>query len=336
MNTNQISLMNLFEVGAHRGNRRSKLNPRLKNRVYAYSKGLCLIDLAKTSESINLNSEFLKNLGAKRKQILVVGTSKHLSPLVKEISAQFDAAMPYVNNRWLGGTLTNWSTIRKTLKNKDKYEKIIAKKEFFDSLSRNEQLNIERELEKLRLIFDGLIDLKSNKPGAVLVLNADENAVAIKEAEVLGIPVITVTNTSTVFLPSTENSVICLNTNSIKAVKLVIDSLVSSYNEGLKDAPAVVIAPKPIVNNYDKSGERTFVRKPYQKYTPRDGVDTSTTGANGEKPAKTTGYQGKNFNADYKPNYANRTGAYTSKFGQSKSFEATKPTDASAKSKTNE
>jgi small subunit ribosomal protein S2 len=241
MNTNQISLMSLFQVGAHRGNRKSKLNPRLRSKVYGFSKGLCQIDLAQTNTAIENSIETLKRLGSKKRQVLLVGTSKHVSPLVQGVSTTFTLPMPYVNNRWLGGTLTNWSTIRKTLKDKEKKEKIVSNTEFFSKLARNEQLSIIRQLDKLRAIFDGLVPMKSNRPGAIIVLDADENKVAIKEAQKLGVPVIALTNTSTVFLPDDLKSTVCINTNSTKAVELVLQTLVTAYNEGFETASAQVI-----------------------------------------------------------------------------------------------
>jgi small subunit ribosomal protein S2 len=244
MNTNQISLMSLFQVGAHRGNRKSKLNPRLRTKVHGFSKGLCLIDLAQTNQSIDAAADILKKLGSKKRQVLVVGTSKHISPLVEDFSKKFTLPMPYVNNRWLGGTLTNWSTIRKTLKDKEKKEKILANQDFFSKLARNEQLGIERQLTKLRSIFDGLVPMKTNRPGAIIVLDADENKVSIKEAQTLGVPVITLTNTSTVFLPNNLNSTICLNTNSTKAIDLVLTHFVEAYNSGFEAAATAVILPK--------------------------------------------------------------------------------------------
>lgn len=246
MNTNQISLMNLFQVGAHRGNRKSKLNPRLRSKVYGFSKGLCLIDLAQTTSTIDYSLDVVKKLGAKKRQVLLVGTSKHISPLVKGTSTAFTMPMPYVNNRWLGGTLTNWSTIRKTLKDKERKEKIVANVDFFAKLARNEQLSINRQLDKLRAIFDGLVPMKSNRPGAVIVLDADENKVAIKEAQKLGVPVIALTNTSTVFLPDHLQSVICINTNSTKAIELVLNTLAAAYNEGLESAVAQVIVKEEL------------------------------------------------------------------------------------------
>jgi small subunit ribosomal protein S2 len=244
MNTNQISLMSLFQVGAHRGNRKSKLNPRLRSKVHGFSKGLCQIDLASTNTAIDASVEILKKLGAKKRQVLIVGTSKHISPLVVDSSTKFSSPMPYVNNRWLGGTLTNWSTIRRTLKDKEKKEKIVNNVDFFAKLARNEQLGIQRQLDKLKTIFDGLTPLKTNRPGAIIVLDADENKVSIREAQSLGIPVITLTNTSTVFLPNNLNSTICVNTNSIKAVELVLAHLVEAYNSGVATAAAQATVAK--------------------------------------------------------------------------------------------
>jgi small subunit ribosomal protein S2 len=283
MNTNQITLMSLFETGAHRGNRRSKLNPRLKPKVYGFSKGLCLIDLAQTSTAVDNSVKLLNTLGTKKRQILVVGTSKHVSPLVKTTAEKFSLPMPYVNNRWLGGTLTNWATIRKTLKNKEKLEKIISKEEFFSKLPRNEQLGIERELEKLRIIFDGLVNLKTNKPGAIIVLDADENEVAIKEAQKLKIPVIALTNTSTVFLPANatlpSSTTVCINTNSVKAVGLIFDKFVDSYNEGFKNAE--VVQPNITPN--------TTPRASYSNRTPGAGNGNGGYNPNRSRPQGSTG-----------------------------------------------
>jgi small subunit ribosomal protein S2 len=252
MNTNQISLMSLFQVGAHRGNRKSKLNPRLRSKVHSFTKGLCQIDLANTNTAIEASAEILKKLGAKKKQILIVGTSKHISPLVVATSTQFAMPMPYVNNRWLGGTLTNWTTVRKTLKDKEKKEKIVSNQDFFNKLARNEQLGIQRQLDKLKTIFDGLTPLKTNRPGAIIVLDADENKVSIREAQNLGVPVIALTNTSTVFLPNNLTSTICMNTNSTKALELVLEYLVGAYNSGVEAAAAAQIAQTPIIKEEKK------------------------------------------------------------------------------------
>ncbi len=233
----QLSLIDLFKVGAHRGNSKSKLNPRLKKYIYGVEGGLCLIDLVETKNSMDRVESFIKKLGQRKKQVLLVGTSKHVQGVISEYAKSFTGGeMPYINNRWLGGTLTNWATIRKTLKTLEKLENIVSNKSFFDKLSRNEQLNMQREVEKLSKFFGGLKTLKNNKPGAVLVLDSNSNAVAIKEAEVVKVPVIALSNVNTNILPKNIDNVIVTNTNSTNAVDLIIKRLINSYNEGFETA----------------------------------------------------------------------------------------------------
>jgi len=230
----QLSLMQLFQVGAHRGNAKSKLNPRLKSNVYGVENGLCLINLVETNQSIQTASDLIHSLGLKKKQILVVGTSKHLQNLTVSTAAKFVGSAPYVNFRWLGGSLTNWSTIKKTLKTLEKLENIENNKEFFQKLSRNERLSIQRERTKISKFFSGLVNLKNNRPGALLVLDAANHSVPILEAQKMGIPVIALTNTGCKFLPEKLDTTIVTNIYSIKAVELILDNLVASYNEGFQ------------------------------------------------------------------------------------------------------
>jgi small subunit ribosomal protein S2 len=233
-NNGQLSLMSLFETGAHRGNSKSKINSKLKDKVYGIDNGLCIINLVETKKSIERSEELMTRLGQRRKQILVIGTSRHLNDLTKEYAQKFSGnGMPYVDHRWLGGTLTNWNTIRKTLKNLDKLENILSNKGFFDKLARNEQLQIQKEVAKLRKFFGGLVGLKNNRPGALLVLDAKENAVAIQEADNIGIPVICLTNINAKYLPKNLDYTIVSNINSINAVRFIVDRLVNSYNQGI-------------------------------------------------------------------------------------------------------
>jgi len=226
--------MSLFEAGTHRGNKKSRLNPKLKTKIYGVSGGISLINLAETKNSIEIASELMYKLGQKKKQILVVGTSKHIKEFTPELSRLFSGPeMPYINNRWLGGTLTNWSTIKKTLKSLEKLENIESNKEFFGRLARNEQLNVVRKKEKINRFFAGLVNLKSNKPGAILVLDAANNPIAIQEADCMNIPVITLTNTNTLTLPENLNYTVVCNVNSINTIKLITSTLIESYNDGL-------------------------------------------------------------------------------------------------------
>jgi small subunit ribosomal protein S2 len=235
-NTNQLSLMSLFQVGAHRGNKKSKLNPRLKSKVFGYDKGLCLINLVDTKTSLESASELLKRMGQKNRQVLIVGTSKHLKELTVSFAKNFSLPMPYVDTRWPGGTLTNYTTIKKTLKALEKLQNISSNADFFEKISKNQQLEIVREKEKKEKIFSGLVNLKNNKPGAVIVLDASENSIAIKEAEAMKIPVVALTNTSTVTLPQNLEYTILCNIHSIEAIQLILNQLQSSYNTGSENS----------------------------------------------------------------------------------------------------
>lgn len=225
--------MNLFELGTQRGNSRSKLNPKLKKRVFGFTQGLCVIDLVQTIDSIQTTANFLSSLAEKKRQVLLVGTSDHIQNSLATYAAKFNSGlMPYINYRWLGGTLTNWSTIKKTLKTLEKLDNIIENKEFFEKLSRNEQLNVIKKQARVAKFFAGLQPLRSNRPGAVIVLDGPNNGIAIKEAESVGVPVIVLTNTSIKVLPKDLTHTITCNIHSISSVEFILDYLIDSYNKG--------------------------------------------------------------------------------------------------------
>lgn len=232
-----LSLMSLFEVGSHRGASKSKLNPRLKSKVFSIQKGLCVIDLVQTIDAINKASEFFYNLGKTRKQVLIVGTFDHIKDYVPELSNQFSGSpMPFVNYRWLGGTITNWSTIKKTLKTLEKIENIENNQEFYNSLTRNEKLNLRTKKKRISKFFEGLKNLKNNKPGAVLVLDTYFNAISIREAQIASVPVIAFSNTNSKYLPFSLDKLILCNTNSKATVEFICNQLVEAYNQGYLEA----------------------------------------------------------------------------------------------------
>ena len=248
MNT-QLSLMDFFNVGAHRGNHKSRLNPRLKSYIHSVDRNsICIIDLVKTMSSLNKAMSLMHSLGSKKRQVFVVGTSKYLGEYTTELAKTFTSeTMPYVENRWLGGTLTNWPTVRKTLKTLDKLESIFANKEFYDKLSRNEQLNIARELEKKQLLFGGLKNLKTNRPGAILVLDSAKNQNAILEAEVNNIPIIALSNLNTILLPKSLEHSIIFNNTSMEAIRLITGELAKAFNDGFVSAQVPIEATKKTV-----------------------------------------------------------------------------------------
>ncbi len=246
----QISLMHLFSLGTHRGNRKSALNPKLKKKVYGVNKGLSVIDLVETKASLERSAKLLEKIGQKKGQLLVVGTSVHTKNIVEDfVSRVPNNQAAYVNHRWLGGTLTNWSTIRKTLKTLDKTKNMVKDKDFFSRLSRNEQLALNRKLVKLERFFNGLTVLKNNKPSAVIVLDAKDNPVAIREAEAMKIPVIAITNTNVDVLPEDLQYTIVCNTSSINCLKFIMEVLSDAYNEGVNKVNLTITTTQKEKNN---------------------------------------------------------------------------------------
>lgn len=235
MSTQQVSLMDLYKLGSHRGNKASKLNPKLKKFVYGTQAGMSLIDLALMQQKLDAVENFLHHLGKTGRQVLLVGTSTHMRELTQKIATEMGRGMPYVTNRWLGGTLTNWSTVKKTLKKLEKNRDMLANEKFMKELSRNEELILQRETEKLEKIFGGLMELKSNRPAALLVLDAAENIVAIKEADHMNVPVIALANTGTLDLPNNLNYTVICNNNSTKLLHLLADRFVKAYNSGVTE-----------------------------------------------------------------------------------------------------
>ena len=244
MSTIQLSLMDLYKIGSHRGNKASKLNPKLKRYVYGTQQGMSLIDLALMQQKLENVENFLSHLGKTGKQVIVVGTSTHLKNITETVAKAIGRGMPYVNNRWLGGTLTNWATVKKTLKTLEKNDNIINNEKFFKELPRNEQLILTRETEKLRKIFGGLVDLRSNRPAAVVVLDASENTVAIKEADLMNIPVIALANTGTLELPSKLDYTLVCNNNSTKLIEILTQLMIQAYDKGVEEGLKAVEVEK--------------------------------------------------------------------------------------------
>lgn len=243
MSTNQLSLMDLYKIGSHRGNKASKLNPKLKKYVYGSKNGMSLIDLALMQTKLEHVESFLKHLGKTGKQVVIVGTSLHLKDTAERIANEMGKGMPYVTNRWLGGTLTNWATVKKTLKTLEKNDAIINNEKFFKELSRNEQLILTRETDKLRKIFGGLTTLKSNRPYGLIVLDAAENIVAIKEADLMKVPTIALANTGALDLPSDLQYTLVANNNSTKLLDLLADRFVTAYNSGIEEGLTLTNPP---------------------------------------------------------------------------------------------
>lgn len=219
-----VTIKDLLEAGAHFGHQTRRWNPKMKRFIFEERNGLYIIDLAKTLQQIRLSTEVVKDIVAKHRSILFVGTKKQAKVVIRELAEQ--AGEFFVCERWLGGMLTNMSTIRQSIKKLERIEKRIAtggdgltKKEL--SLLTKDQLKLERNLSGIR----GMRKL----PGLVVVVDPNKEHIAVAEANKLGIPVMGLVDTNCD--PDPIQYVIACNDDALKSVKLILQALASAIIE---------------------------------------------------------------------------------------------------------
>lgn len=213
-----ISVKDLLEAGVHFGHQTSRWNPKMKRFIFEERNGLYIIDLAKTLQQIRNAVSVVKEMVAKHKSILFVGTKKQAKVVIRELAEKCGEF--YVCERWLGGMLTNLTTIRQSIKKLDRIEKRIAtssdgltKKEI--SLLTKDQLKLEKNLSGVRAM--------RKIPGLVIVVDPSKEHLAVAEAKKLGIPVMGLVDTNCD--PDPIDYVIACNDDALKSIKLIIETL---------------------------------------------------------------------------------------------------------------
>ncbi len=210
------NMKELLEAGVHYGHQTRRWNPKMGQYIYGKRNGIHIIDLQQTVKMFNRACKFLEEATAKGGHVLFVGTKRLARDLIKEEVEK--AGMYYINYRWLGGTMTNFQTIRQSIHRLKKIERM-SKDGTFDKLTKKEALGLTRENEKLELNLGGIKNMPG-VPAALFVVDAHKEVIAIKEAKKLGIPVIAITDTNSD--PSLVDYAIPGNDDSIKSLKLFI------------------------------------------------------------------------------------------------------------------
>ena len=222
----RVELTDLLSAGAHFGHLTRRWNPKMKPYIFMERNGIHIIDVKKTQELIEEASNALGAIAAEGKSILFVGTKKQAKEVIR---AEADrAGMFYVTERWLGGMLTNFTTIRKSVKRLTSIEKM-EQDGTFDKLTKKERLQLTREKEKLEKILYGVKDM-TRLPGAVYVVDVKKEEIAVKEAKRLGIPVFAIVDTNCD--PDPIDYVIPANDDALKTVQLITTVLTDSVVEG--------------------------------------------------------------------------------------------------------
>lgn len=226
-----ISLLELLKAGAHFGHSASRWNPKMKPYIFATRGGIHILDLEKTKKQLAKAMGFAKDLAAKGGVILFVGTKKQAREIVK--NAAISADCPFVNIRWLGGTFTNFRTIQKTIRKLEKLESLKASGEI-ERYTKKEKLMIEREIEKLKKLFEGIKGLK-RLPEAVFVTDVKHDAIAVKEAKKSQVKVIGIVDSNA--NPDSVDYLIPCNDDATKTIELVTGLIAEAINEGKSAVP---------------------------------------------------------------------------------------------------
>lgn len=237
-----VSLVELLKSGAHFGHKTSRWNPKMKPYIFTVRNDIHILDLEKTKKSLIKAANFAKDVASSGGLILFVGTKRQARDIVKEQAQK--AGMPYVNVRWLGGTFTNWKTIQKTIRKLEKLQELKTSGELETRYTKKERLLIEREIEKLSKLFEGIKDLKK-LPAAIFIADVNYDDIALTEAKKSKVPVIAIVDSNSD--PEGIDYVIPCNDDATQAIELVVSTVSEAIAEG-RSASIVTSSPAPTEN----------------------------------------------------------------------------------------
>jgi len=223
----EISMKQLLEAGVHFGHQTSRWNPKMKPYIFGARNGIHIIDLQQTVSMFKDLETVVRNLAASGGHILFVGTKKQAQEAVKEEAER--CGMFYVHNRWLGGTLTNFTTIRQSIERLRRLEEMENDPKIIDALTKKEMLGLRREREKLEQALGGIKTMRK-LPDAIFVVDPKQEEIAVKEARKLGIPVIAVIDTNCD--PDMIDYKVPGNDDAIRAIRLFCAAIADAVNEG--------------------------------------------------------------------------------------------------------
>ncbi len=228
-----VAMKQLLEAGVHFGHQTRRWDPRMAPYIFTSRNGIYIIDLQKTSKKIDEAYAILKGIVDEGKTVIFVGTKKQAQECVKEEAER--CGMFYVNERWLGGMLTNFKTIRSRVERMKKLEKM-EEDGTFEVLPKKEVINLKKELSKLQKNLSGIREM-TELPGAMFVVDPKKERIAILEARKLGIPVFGLVDTNC--NPEDVDYVIPGNDDAIRAIKLIIEAMANAVIESRQGEDAV-------------------------------------------------------------------------------------------------
>ena len=221
-----VSMRDMLQAGVHFGHQTRYWNPKMKPFIFGARNKVHIINLEKTVPLFNNALSYVSGVASKKGKVLFVGTKRAASDAVKDAAIKCDQF--YVNKRWLGGMLTNWKTVRQSIKRLKDLE-IQSQDGTFEKLTKKETLMLNREMEKLEKSLGGIKNM-GGLPDAIFVIDADHEHIAIREANNLGIPVVAIVDTNS--NPDGVDFIVPGNDDAIRAVTLYTSAVAAAITEG--------------------------------------------------------------------------------------------------------
>src|SRR5215203_54058 len=232
MEQNTSLQQQLLEAGVHFGHLKKKWNPKMLPYIFAEKKGIHIIDLNKTTEALQETAAALKQIARSGKKILFVGTKKQAKDIVTECAQRVN--MPYVTERWLGGMLTNFNTVRKSVKKMQSIEKMLGDGSF-DNITKKERLTLSRDKDKMEKVLGGIAQL-GRVPAALFIIDIGHEHIALAEAKRLNISTFGIVDTNCD--PNKVDFAVPANDDATKSIAIITNYLTAAIAEGLAERQA--------------------------------------------------------------------------------------------------
>ncbi len=294
-----VSMKALLESGVHFGHRTNRWNPRMRPYIFTERNGIHIIDLQKTVRALNQAYGIVRDAVAAGNEVLFVGTKRQAQETIAEECAR--CGMPYVNERWLGGTLTNWSTIQQRIRELERLEKLRDSGEI-NRLTKKEGLMIARQIDRLHHRLSGLLTMK-RLPAVLFVVDVCREQAAVHEANLLDIPVVAMVDTNCD--PSNVDYVIPSNDDAIRAIKLIVGKMADAVLEGkaiweanaededVEEAAVTILPSAPKTESAEEHelaeeellGEATLAKLSAERESVEDADETETPESESEEDA---------------------------------------------------
>jgi small subunit ribosomal protein S2 len=281
----EITMKELLEAGVHFGHQTRRWNPKMKEYIFGERNGIHIIDLQKTLKMFREASRFVSELSSQGKVILFVGTKRQAQESVAEEGRR--CGMFFVNHRWLGGTLTNWATLQKSIK-RLKTLKAMIEDGRMAQLSKKEAARLERELKHLNQNLEGVENM-TTQPDAMFVVDSFTEMIAVREARRMGVPVVAVVDTNSD--PDQVDWVIPGNDDALRAIRLFTSKIADAVVEGRAAFEQTQLAGQKAVEGADAGDTVEYVdTSAYESYEKQEGdfVDVPEGGEVAPEPAVDT------------------------------------------------